>query len=190
MMNEEATFYEPSSRADWREWLEKHHDSAENVWVVVHKKGSGRENITVPEIIDECMCFAWIDSKKKGRDTDSYLLYVSRRNPKANWSRVNKNKVARLKKKGLLSIAGLKMIQEAKRNGSWDALNDVEDLIIPPDMMTLFNKDEDALANWDAFPRNVKRATLEWIFNAKKEATRERRIEQAVLAAGEGERLF
>ncbi len=189
MPNEDST-YEPKSRDDWREWLKENHDSAENVWVVVFKQGSGRANITVPEIIDEAMCFAWIDSKKKGRDASSYLLYVSRRNPNANWSRVNKRKISQLKKEGQLTSSGLEMIKEAKRNGSWDALNDVEDLIIPPDMLSLLKKDGDAFENWENYPRNVKRATLEWIFVAKKEETRERRIYQAVLAASENERLY
>ena len=83
-----------------------------------------------PEAVDEALCFGWIDSKPNKRDDQSYYQFFAKRNPKSNWSKVNKEKVSMLMEKDLMKPAGLEMITLAKSNGKWDALNSVEDIII------------------------------------------------------------
>lgn len=87
-----------------------------------------------------------------------------------------------------MAEAGLKMVEIAKENGTWNALDDVENLVVPTDMQVLLNKNKAALKNWESFPRSVKRGILEWILNAKKPETRQKRIEETVSMAAENKR--
>lgn len=169
----------------WYEWLEQNYDKQKNVWLIIYKKNSGTPSITYNEAVDMALCFGWIDSKPNKRDENSFLQFFSQRNPKSNWSKVNKLKVERLIEDGLMAKAGYKMIEIAKANGTWNALDEVDNLVIPPDMETLFQKNLQAKTNFEAFPPSVKRGILEWILNAKQPDTRKKRIEETVNLATE-----
>jgi uncharacterized protein YdeI (YjbR/CyaY-like superfamily) len=170
-------------RAVWRDWLEENHQKEKGLWLIIYKKKSQVPSVFYDEAVDEALCFGWIDSKPNKRDAESYFQYFSQRSPKSNWSKVNKDKIARLETEGKIHTSGYEMIRIAKEDGTWDALNDVENLIIPPDLATELQKYEHAKSNFENFPRSVKRGILEWIFNAKRPATREKRIlETAALA--------
>ena len=114
MSKANAPEFLPPTLPDWHDWLQTHHESGTGVWVLFGKKGSGVESISLPDAIDEAVCFGWIDSVINARDEFTYRIYFSQSNPKSNWSRVNKNKVKRLDEEGRLQPAGLKMIQMAK----------------------------------------------------------------------------
>ena len=135
--------------------------------------------------MDEALCFGWIDSKPNKRDEESYYQFFSKRNVKSNWSKVNKDKVSKLIKEGLMHSFGLKMIELAKKSGTWNALDEVESLKIPKDLDDLFQNNTIAFQNWEAFPPSSKRGILEWILNAKKIETRQKRIEETVNLAAE-----
>lgn len=141
-----------------------------------------------PEAVDEALCFGWVDSKPNKRDHQSYYQYFAKRNPKSNWSRVNKQKVERLLQEGRMAPPGIAMIERAKENGTWTALDDVENLLIPVDLQAEFDLNAVALKNWKEFPRSVKRGILEWIFNAKRSNTRQKRIKETVTLAARNER--
>lgn len=176
------TFY-AKSRNEWREWLEKNHQSEKSVWLIVYKKDSDIPSIYYPEAVDEALCFGWVDSKPNKRDEKSYYQFFSKRNSKSNWSRLNKEKVAKLIEQGLVQSAGFEMIKIAKQNGTWNALDEVENLIIPDDLQELFSNNKKAFKNWENFPPSSKRGILEWILNAKKPETRQKRIEETVSLA-------
>ena len=177
--------FHAESRQAWREWLQSNHDGEKSVWLIIYKKASKVPTVFYDEAVDEAMCFGWVDSKVNKRDELSYFQYFARRNPKSNWSRVNKEKIARLLEEGRMAKPGLKMVELAKETGTWTALDEVENLIIPPDMMEEFEKYAHARENWEAFPRSVKRSILEWIFNAKRPPTRAKRIAETVSMAEE-----
>ena len=174
---------EAATAADWRDWLEKFHKFETAVWLIIYKKDSGRASVTYNEAVDEALCYGWVDSTPNKRDANSYYQYFARRNPKSNWSRVNKNKVAELEAAGKMAAAGKAMVAEAKKTGTWDALNQVEDLIVPADMQAAFDEAPQAFAHWLAFPDSAKRGILEWIFTAKKKETRLKRIQETVKLA-------
>ena len=177
-----------SSRIAWRAWLFENHLKFQSVWLVIQRKDSGEASVYYSEAVDEALCFGWIDSKPNKRDDKSYYQLFSKRNPKSNWSRVNKEKVAVLIEQNLMMPPGLEMIKIAKQNGTWDALNEVEDLVIPEDMMEVFNQHKTALLNWNNFPPSARRGILEWIFNAKRPETRKKRILETVQMANENKR--
>lgn len=182
-----ATFY-AKSRKDWRKWLEKNHRKATSVWLIIYRKESGIPSVYYPEAVDEALCFGWIDSKPNKRDEKSYYQFFSKRNPKSNWSKVNKDKVAKLIANGDMHAAGLEMIELAQKNGTWTALDEVENMILPDDLQQAFRKNKIAFTNWTAFPRSSKRGILEWILNAKKPETRKKRIDETVALAAENKR--
>ena len=110
------------TRADWRQWLADHHDRDVNVWLRIYRKNGNIPSVSYDEAVDEALCFGWVDSTRiKGSET-YHLQYFARRKPKSNWSRVNKEKVARLTAGGLMTPAGQRLIDLAKETGTWDRL--------------------------------------------------------------------
>lgn len=170
----------PQSISEWRNWLEEFHNSAKSVWVLMFKKSTGISSITYNEALDEALCFGWIDSKSNKRDEQSFYQIFSPRNPKSNWSRVNKNKIAVLEEQGKMAPKGREMVELAKRTGTWTALDLVEDLFIPQEMQQLFSQFPNAKSHYEAFPRSVKRGILEWIYSSKTDGTKMKRIRTTV----------
>lgn len=168
----------------WRQWLMANHQSEKAVWLIIYKKESGVPSVYYDEAVNEALCFGWVDSKPNKRDGQSFYQYFSQRNPKSNWSRVNKEKVEKLIQAGKMQPSGMAMIEQAKNSGTWDALNEVEQLIIPPDLQEALQGFSKALENFESFPKSTRRGILEWILNAKRPETRQKRIrETAELAA-------
>lgn len=182
MYNGIQTFY-AKTRKEWRKWLENNHQSEKSVWLIIYKKESKTLSVYYPEAVDEALCFGWIDSKANKRDDKSYYQFFAKRNPKSNWSKVNKGKVAQLIEQGLMHQSGFEMIEIAKKTGTWTALDEVENISLPDDIKELFQKNKIAFENWANFPRSSKRGILEWILNAKKPETRQKRVEETVALA-------
>lgn len=178
------TFYAKTQK-EWRKWLEKNHQSEKSIWLIIYKKESATPSVYYTDAVDEAICFGWIDSKPNKRDDESYYQFFAKRNPKSNWSKVNKGKVARLLKEGKIAPSGLEAIELAKQNGTWTALDKVEEMEIPEDLQKAFNKNKTALGYFDKFPRSSKRNILEWILNAKRPETRLARIDETVKLATE-----
>ncbi|MCU0449258.1 MAG: YdeI/OmpD-associated family protein [Bernardetiaceae bacterium] len=173
------------NRAEWRAWLAQNHQTANGVWLVFYKKNSGKPHLSYDEAVEEALCFGWIDSKPGRLDNERSQQYYAPRKPKSNWSRPNKERVARLTAAGLMMPQGLAMVALAQQTGTWDALNEVEDLVTPPDLGEALAARPLALANFEAFPRSVKRGILEWILNAKTPDTRQKRIEDTAEKAAQ-----
>jgi len=182
------TEYEKSFHArtvsEWRTWLEANHENESFVWLILYKKDSDVESITYSDAVDEALCFGWVDSKPNKRDDESYYVYFAQRNPKSNWSRINKEKIARMMKEKRMHASGVRLIEQAKRNGAWNALDDVENLVIPDDLDRALRGTKDAHKNFAAFPDSSKRGILEWILNAKRPETRQKRIDETATLAG------
>jgi uncharacterized protein YdeI (YjbR/CyaY-like superfamily) len=178
------TFYAKSAK-EWRKWLEKNHEKEKAVWIIFYKKDSGTPSVSYVEAVEQALCFGWIDSKANKRDEESYYQYFAKRNPKGKWASTNKARVEKLIAQGLMTPAGMEMIDLAKKTGTWDALNDVEAVIIPDDFMKALKKNKKALAHWEAFPISSKKIILFWISDAKRPETRQKRIEESVRLAAE-----
>ena len=133
--------------------------------------------------MEEALCFGWIDSKGNKLDDERSMLWLAPRKPGTGWSKINKDRVEKLMTDGLMMPAGLARVEAAKQDGSWNALDQVEALEIPPDLKKALAAYKTAKQYFDAFPRSAKRAILEWISNAKKPETRARRIEETVSLA-------
>jgi uncharacterized protein YdeI (YjbR/CyaY-like superfamily) len=185
---EDTPQVEVRSRAELRAWLEANHASSGPVWLVTYKKHHP-DHLAWGDRVDELLCFGWIDSLQHRVDDDRSRQYVSPRKPGSNWSGINKRKVAALQCAGLMTEAGRAVITRAKRDGSWTFLDDIEALVIPPDLQALLAGNAEAAANFQAFPRSVRMQFLYWLKSAKTEATRARRLDGTLRAAQQDVRV-
>ena len=180
--NGQKTFY-AKTRKDWRKWFQKNHTIEKSVWLIIYHKSSETASIYYDEAVEEALCFGWIDSVKYKRDSESVYQFFSQRRPKSNWSKLNRERVDKLVKQGLMTDRGQTLIDHAKKIGTWTALVDVQNSVIPADLQKLFDKNKAAFKNFQEFAPSSKRIILEWILNAKKSETRQQRIEQTIKLA-------
>ena len=169
---------------DLHNWLRLNHAERTSVWLITGKKHTAYY-LSYDEIIDTLLCWGWVDSRTLKVDEDWRGLLIAPRNPKSAWSAINKGKVARLRAEGRMTPAGEALVTAAQANGMWDFLDDVERLEVPQDLAEALGG---LHAVWDAWPRSVKRGTLEWIKTAKQVQTRAKRIAHVAEAAAEGQR--
>ena len=171
------------NRKEWRKWLEQHHATEKSIWLITYNKGSGVPTLTNEEAVEEALCFGWIDSTANKRDSESKYQYFSQRKPKSVWSKINRERVVKLMREGLMKPAGQAMVDLAKKTGTWYALESIDNIVIPPDLQKAFSKNKIAKQHFEAFPPSSKKIILFWITNAKKPETRQQRIEQTVTLA-------
>jgi uncharacterized protein YdeI (YjbR/CyaY-like superfamily) len=175
-----------TSRAGWRHWLEAHHETSAGVWAVTVRKGAlapGEAYVSAIDLNEECLCFGWIDSKPGRIDARHTALLCTPRRPGSGWSRVNKDRLDRLLAQGLVAPAGLAAIEQARRDGSWTRLDEVDLLTMPADLALALDALPHARAHFAAFPKSARRGILEWIGSAKTPATRAKRVAETARLA-------
>lgn len=180
--SEKEKFY-AKDRQSWRKWLEYNHKTQKGVWLIYDKKIDGKRNLTNDDIVEEAICFGWIDSLPKSLSAKQAMIYVSLRKPKSNWSEANRERAEKMIGLKKIRSAGMEMIKLAKQTGTWTALVQVQSLIVPADLQKELNKNKRALTNFSNFPPSSKRIILEWILSAKKPETRKKRIDETVSLA-------
>jgi len=178
----------PLTRAEWRAWLEQNHTRTDGIWLISYKQATKKPRVTYDESVEAALCFGWIDSKGNKLDDERSMLWFAPRKPRTGWSRPNKERIERLLAAGLMAPAGLAKVEAAKQDGSWTALDAIENLEVPPDLEAALAAYPSARAHFDAFPRSVKRGILEWIAQAKTAPTRAKRIDETARLAEENKR--
>lgn len=184
MSNKEIETYCPRSQTEWRQWLEKNHQSKQSVWLVYYTKKSNIPSLSWSEAVDEALCFGWIDSTKKTIDDVSFMQFFTKRKPKSNWSKINKEKAANLTEQGLMTEEGLVSIETAKQNGYWTILDEVEELIIPKDLEIAFEKYKGSKDYFLSLSKSARKIILSWIVLTKQKDTRQKRIDEVAESAG------
>ncbi len=163
------------NRSVLRQWLLKNHDVEKSVWLVYDKTIDGKPRaLPYSAIVEEVLCFGWIDSTPRKRSQMQAMLYLSKRKPKSEWSKLNKSRLEKLMRDNLMHPSGLEAIRIAKENGSWSKIDSVENLEIPDDLKTRMKK-----GDWEYFDmlsKSKKKMLLHRIDSAKTPETRENRI--------------
>jgi len=169
------------NRMQWREWLEQHHAKEKAVWLIHHKKGSDRGSIIYNDALEEALCFGWIDSIMKSIDDEKFILKYTPRKTKSIWSKLNKEKAEKLIKLGKMTDAGLIKIEEAKKNGLWDAAytNKARDEM-PEDLKKSLLQNKETWNNFNNFANSYWNMYIGWVNSAKTEKTRQLRIAEVV----------
>src|SRR5688572_16132455 len=185
LKNGVKVFYAKNRKA-FRTWLEKNHDKEKNVWLILHNKTSASKSISYVEAVEEALCFGWIDSKANKRDGESRYQYFAKRKPNGVWSGINKERIEKLITQGLMTKAGLAVIEQAKKNGSWNAHDKIDKIEIPKDLADALAKNKKASDNFKTFAPSSKKIILNWIYSAKRPETREQRVVDTVQLAAKG----
>ena len=180
------------TRSAWRAWLARNHDKAKGIWLAYYKKGSEKRSVTYEEALQEALCYGWIDSTVGRLDAERYKQRYTPRNLKSVWSPSNKARVARLTAEGRMAPPGLTKVEAAKRNGSWDILNDVEMIgrgaELPADLLEALAKDGRARQVFEKRPPSEQKLWGYWILSAKRPETRARRVAETVKRVFAGRR--
>ena len=175
----------PLTREAWRDWLVANHDTQAGVWLVSYKASTGKGRITWDEIVDEAICFGWIDSVQRTLDPERTMQLITPRKTGSPWSALNKRRIERLEMEGRMAPAGSAKIEAAKRDGSWTDADAVEALTVPQDLAIALAADPLSEANFSAFSPSVRKQLLWWIHSAKRAETRKKRIETVVTSAAQ-----
>ncbi|WP_074407738.1 MULTISPECIES: YdeI/OmpD-associated family protein [Aquimarina] len=161
---------------EWRSWLHKNHHQSQGVYLILYKVESKQPSMRWEEAVKVALCYGWIDSTVKRLDDQRRRQYFCPRKPKSVWSKVNKTYIIDLIKNDLMHQSGLVSIEIAKNNGSWIALDDVENGIIPKDLQHAFDQNPLAFENYQNFAQSYRKSYLYWINQAKRQETRDKRI--------------
>jgi uncharacterized protein YdeI (YjbR/CyaY-like superfamily) len=181
----EDTFF-AQDRAAWREWLAAHHEDRTLVWLLLHKKHVQEPSVGYDEAVEEALCWGWIDGLTNRWDERSYALRFTPRKPDSVWSESNVARVERLIAEGRMTPAGLALVDEAKRRGSWDHAASGRYDVTPPDLKAALAGEPAATARWEEWPSTPRRQYIYWVLDAKRPETRARRIADVVRRAAAG----
>ena len=182
--------YHAESREQWRAWLQANHDTAPGVWLCSWRGTTGKPRCPYPAVVEEAICFGWIDSTVNTLDDERGLQLITPRKAKSTWTRLNRQRVANMEAAGLMTDAGRRAVAVAKANGWWTILDPVEDLAEPDDLSAALDADPPARLAWDSFPPSARKAMLWWVISAAKQDTRDRRIGRIVTEAAKGQRAL
>ncbi|WP_299899555.1 YdeI family protein [uncultured Aquimarina sp.] len=165
---------------EWRNWLHQNHTESDGIYLIFYKVESEHLSMRWEEAVKVALCYGWIDSTVKKIDNEKRRQYFCPRKPKSVWSKLNKTYIIDLMKDNLMHESGLKSIEIAKENGSWTALDNVENGIIPQDLQTAFDQSPVAFNNYLGFSKSYRKSYLYWLYQAKRPETRGKRIKEII----------
>jgi len=179
-----------ASRAEWRQWLQAQHAESAGEWLALRRAGAQTPGVTYEEALQEALCFGWIDGLMQPATQEYFYQRFTPRRPNSLWSLANQKRVARLIADGLMTEAGLARIQEAKDNGQWEAASRREDISnLPEDLVQALAENPTAQANFEKLSPSAKKQFLSYLFSAKTEKTRQKRLQETVALAAENRKL-
>lgn len=164
----------------WREWLHENHDKSRGVELVFYRVESTFESMRWEEAVQVAICYGWIDSTVRKLDDERRKQTFTPRKDKSVWSKLNKTYIQNLIAENLMHESGLRKIEIAKQNGSWEALDHVEDLIVPEDLQKAFDANPTAAKHYHNFSKTYRKSYLYWLNQAKRPETRANRIAEIV----------
>ncbi len=179
---------EVKSSSELREWLLMNHTQKESIWLVTYKKEITEKYVSVQEVLDQLLCFGWIDGIRRKLDQERTMQLIAPRKVE-HWSQTYKLRFAKLEELGLIHQSGFNAVETSKKAGLWNFMDDVDNLIIPNDLQEALTINNEAKLFFEAINASSKRFVLRWIKLAKTDKTRVSRIEQIVQLSSKGEKL-
>ncbi len=178
----------PETLGQWHDWLAAHHDRGRGVWVASWRTATGRPAVGYEDLVLEALAWGWIDSTAGTVDAERSRLWFTPRKPTSGWARTNKARVARLTAEGRMQPAGQAALDLAHANGAWTLLDDVEDLVVPPDLVAALDARPGARQHWESWPPSVRKQVLTQLVTARRPETRAARVEKYADLAAAGTR--
>ncbi|MEM9327197.1 MAG: YdeI/OmpD-associated family protein [Bacteroidota bacterium] len=179
---------EVASATQLRDWLLRHHQQTDSVWLVTYKKEVKDKYLSTAEVLDELLCFGWIDGIRRKLDDQRTMQLIAPRRTQ-HWAKTYKDRAAQLIKAGRMEAPGLRSIEVSKKNGLWTFMDDVDQLITPPDLAEALSDNREAEAFFHQINDSSKRFVLRWLKLAKTDKTRKSRILKIVELSAKGEKL-
>lgn len=179
-MPRDLPLVQPRSRRAWRAWLEKNHASSSGIWLVYAKKHTGIPSLTYNDAVEEALCFGWIDSLMHPIDDSHYKQIFTPRKETSAWSALNKTRVERLITNGLMTAAGMKLIEIAKKTGRWNTWDATDALTMPPELKRAINANAAAKKNWPTYTASQQKGFLRMVGDAKSPETRAKRVARVI----------
>ena len=176
------------NQAALRKWLSEHHQQEASVWLVTYKKSVKEKYVSREEVLDELLCFGWIDGIRRKRDENTSMQLIAPRKAQ-HWAKSYKERAAKLLEEGKMHAAGQASIDRGKASGLWHFMDDVDALILPEDLKSALKALPPAATFFDSINPSSKRFVLRWIKLAKTEKTRKSRILKIAQLAAKGEKL-
>jgi uncharacterized protein YdeI (YjbR/CyaY-like superfamily) len=169
------------SKRDWAAWLDKNHRKSGGVWLRLARKGSPLRSINYREALEVALCYGWIDGQKKPESEQAWLQRFVARSAQSIWSKINREKALALIASGEMKASGLEAIENARKNGRWEAAYDSPaGATVPPDFQAALDANPRAVAFFNTLDRANRYALLWRIQTVKKASTRTRKIEQFI----------
>lgn len=165
---------------EWRTWLHKNHHSSKGIYLLFYKVSSDYESIRWEEAVQVAICYGWIDSTVKKIDEYQRRQLFTPRKDKSVWSKLNKTYIEKLIQENAMHESGLRKIEIAKQNGSWNSLDEVENHVIPEDLQLAFKDNPKAWSNYQSFSPSYRKSYLYWLNQAKRVETRQNRIREII----------
>ena len=188
-MRADQTLY-IENRDQWRDWLQGNHASKKEIWLVYYKKHTGKPRIPYNDAVEEALCFGWIDSIVKKIDDEKYAQKYTPRKKRSGWSELNKKRVETMISQGKMTDAGMKTIEEAKKNAKWDkSITSKEDWAMPMQLQEALAANKRARDYFDSLPPHSQRQYIGWIASAKREETLKKRLMEALSLLEENQNL-
>lgn len=179
---------EISTPGELRQWLSKNHSQKESIWLVTYKKVVPHKYVSTSEVLDELLCFGWIDGVRRKLGDERTMQLISTRKSQ-HWTKTYKDRFEMLTKAGKIAEAGKKSVEKSKTLGLWNFMDDVDALVKPSDFLEALQKHKPAMANFDSFGNASKRFMLRLIKLAKTTQTRQKRIMEISLLAQKNTKL-
>ena len=179
---------EVSSAEELRHWLAAHHQQQASVWLVTYKKAVPTKYVSTGEVLDELLCFGWIDGIRRKLDEERTMELIAPRRVE-HWAKSYKERAAKLIEQGKMEAAGYESIEAAKASGLWDFMDDVDQLLVPADLQAELQKYPGASDFFYAINDSSKRFVLRWLKLAKTDKTRTARLQELAQLSARGETL-
>ena len=179
---------EISSQEELRSWLIKNHTQTESVWLVTYKKIVPGRYVSRWQVLDELLCFGWIDGIRRKLDDQKTMQLISPRKAE-HWAKTYKERAAALIEAGKMHGSGLQSIEISKSNGLWNFMDDVDNLIVPKDLQNALSRLDGATDFFNSINASSKRFALRWIKLAKTDNTRQNRVKKLAELSAKGEKL-
>ena len=179
---------EVSSIGELNKWLHENHQQKESIWLVTYKKIVPEKYLSTSVVLDELLCYGWIDGIRRKLDDNRTMQLISPRRIE-HWAKSYKDRAEKLIELGKMQVSGFQSIEISKQHGLWDFMDDVDKLIVPKDLQDALNKINGASDFFHGINDSSKRFVLRWIKLAKMDKTRISRIDQIALLSAKGEKL-
>ena len=179
-----------TTRKAWRCWLNQHHDESDGIWLVFYKKHTGKPSIEYGEAVEEALCFGWIDSIIKKLDNERYARKLTPRRAGSRWSELNKQRIAKLTKQGLMTQAGVAVVKQAKTSGLWNKPDRPQiSFDLPKELERALAANAKAKDFFEQLAPSYKHQFIGWVAVAKRPETTARRVKESIALLEQGQKL-